>query len=367
MQRALEAVEGRLEGEIFGWYGDLLNALEQSQMEPQIAQITQITQSQMGKQSGAVFLAVFPGVVLARLGEDNWWSFWNERLAGILTAGLLEAAREGVRSAGRQVRMDLDFDLLHPKVLRWAEEQAGRLVMQVGEDVRQQVREEVTRSIAEGEAWQRVRERLGEAFPRERAERIARTEVIRAHAQGAVAGYEESGTVRGLRWLDGQAGACPRCGALHNKVIPLGGKFYEDAQFGDGLPPRHPNCRCVVAPVTVKQARVLAEAGLQEGSRNSLAELTDKETYTVINGIRVTGERRRHWRLRHKNQFDIERGERMLDQLLRQPRPKIHRGDKIYYIPWSETSYLIAPVSPEGILHSLYLKEKKKVDKWPAA
>lgn len=362
VQRALEAVEGRLGDEMVGWYEELLRALEQSQMEPQIAQI-----DMMGKQIGDVRSPVFPGVVLARVGEDNWWSFWSERLAMILTGRLVEAAREGVRSAGRQVRMDLGFDLVHPKVLQWAQEQAGRLVSQVGEKVRQAVRETVTRSIAEGEAWQQARERLGEVFPRERAERIARTEVIRAHAQGAVAGYEESGTVRGLRWLDGQAGACSRCGALHNKVIPLGGKFYEDAQFGDGLPPRHPNCRCAVAPVTVKQARGMEEAGLQEGRRNSVGELTDKETYTVINGVRVSGGVRRHWRLRHKGQYDIERGERMLDQLLRQPRPKIHRGDKIYYIPWSETSYLIAPVSPEGILHSLYLKEKRKVDKWPAA
>jgi SPP1 gp7 family putative phage head morphogenesis protein len=261
------------------------------------------------------------------VGEDNWWSFWSERLAGILTGRLVEAAREGVRGAGRQVRMDLGFDLVHPKVLRWAEEQSGRLVSQVGEDVRQQVREEVIRSIAEGEAWQQVRERLGEVFPRERAERIARTEVIRAHAQGAVAGYEESGTVRGLRWLDGQAGACSRCGALHNKVIPLGGKFYEDAQFGDGLPPRHPNCRCAVAPVTVKQAKGMGEAGLQEGRRNSLEELTDKETYTVINGVRVSGERRRHWRRRHP-EVTPEIENRYLMAALSNPEPKLTLKDK---------------------------------------
>lgn len=73
-----------------------------------------------------------------------------------------------------------------------------------------------------GESWRNIRERIQEiGLPKWRAERIARTEVIRAHVEGAKAGYVANGIVRDLRWLDGQVEACPVCQELHEQVRKL--------------------------------------------------------------------------------------------------------------------------------------------------
>lgn len=146
---------------------------------------------------------------------------------------------------------------------------------EIDDDLRGSVNRAVVEAVQAGQSWQTVRDGLADLFPRGRAERIARTEVIRAGAQGALAGYEESGTVRGVRWLDGQPGACPLCQELHNQVRPLGQPFYSD-KFGDGLPPRHPHCRCAVAPITLDEVRRLPQNHpLRQDYRQGVQDITD--------------------------------------------------------------------------------------------
>ncbi|RLC74988.1 MAG: hypothetical protein DRI81_12895, partial [Chloroflexi bacterium] len=187
-----------------------------------------------------------------------------------------------------------------------------------------------------------------------------------ARHQVVVAGYESTGTVRGLQWLDGQAGTCEECRALNGKVVRIGEKFYNDPAFGDGLPPRHPHCRCAVKPITLDQAQRLPEGhSLREDRRNSIAELTDRDTYTEIVGIRITGQQRRYWRLRHRGQFDLKRAEEMLPELLTSPMQIKRRRGPVYVTEWNDRNYLIAPVDKYGHLLSLYIKTKQKVDKWP--
>jgi len=68
-----------------------------------------------------------------------------------------------------------------------------------------------------------------------RMELIARTETMRAHAQGQRKFYSAVG-VRRLEWMTtGDERMCPECEALDGKVYPI-----------DEFPPqpKHPNCRC---------------------------------------------------------------------------------------------------------------------------
>ena len=79
---------------------------------------------------------------------------------------------------------------------------------------------------------------------RVRALRIARTEIIRAHAEGQLDAFERLGVEQlGLlaEWLTaGDDHVCPRCDAR-------AGKTYTVAQ-ARGLIPLHPNCRCTWIP-----------------------------------------------------------------------------------------------------------------------
>jgi SPP1 gp7 family putative phage head morphogenesis protein len=86
----------------------------------------------------------------------------------------------------------------------------------------------------------------------ERSRLIAQTEVLTAFNAGAVSLYKASGVVNGLRWVDGQFGACRWCQSLHGKIIRLGGEFGAEiggTTLGGPFPPAHPGCRCAVAPV----------------------------------------------------------------------------------------------------------------------
>lgn len=249
-----------------------------------------------------------PGFLLARLNDSTWWQMWSARLAELLTSSLLESLKVGAQTAGRQLEMKLSWGYIQPAALNWARESAGKLVSGILPDIQTGISQIVTAGMGEGKTMYQIRDEIAalkdtedqSVFPEWRATRIARTEVIRAHAQGAKLGYEASGVVRGMRWLDGQSNACPKCRALHNKVIRLGEKFYVDPKFGDGLPPRHPHCRCAVAPVTLDQAKHLpADHPLRDDRRNSIEDVTDVNAYAEVGGVRVTGERLRHAVLGH--------------------------------------------------------------------
>lgn len=91
-------------------------------------------------------------------------------------------------------------------------------------------------------------ERAG-AFSPERAELISRTETQAANAQGSLAGYRtarKNGVNVKKAWEPDDE-ACEIC--LDNAAqgaIDLD----EDFDSGDDAPPAHPNCECVLVPVT---------------------------------------------------------------------------------------------------------------------
>ncbi len=290
----MQDIEDGLRKEIVVWMEGLLEGLGQMQKDAEV------------------------GAVWANLDNAEWWRIQQGNLAEILTLAQTKAALSGWKTAEKQLRLRLDWDRVLPQVQAWAEAQAGALVTQVSDETRETIRQAVVEGMQGGAPWREIRDQIeaGTGLSDWRAARIARTEVIRAHAQGAIEGYTESGTVRGLKWLGGQANACPRCRALNGKVVALGQAFYQDT-FGDGQPPRHPNCRCAVRPVTVDEARRLPEEHpLRDNRRGSIQELTDAETVTTVGTVRVSGQARRHWRYRHGGQVDFDAMERRIENML---------------------------------------------------
>lgn len=74
-----------------------------------------------------------------------------------------------------------------------------------------------------------------------RAMTISRTEIMRAHREGAIETYRASPVVKGWVWVAGLGSrTCASCWSQHGTEHPL-----------DEPMASHPNCRCVAAPLTV--------------------------------------------------------------------------------------------------------------------
>ena len=114
---------------------------------------------------------------------------------------------------------------------------------------RDQIRALVGRQASEGWSIAQLAKEirtLGGIESRKRAVVIARTETASAYSRGSLLAYQESGVVEKVEWLATIDDAtCPDCEGLHGTTAKLG------KAFGDGtlFPPRHPNCRCSLAPV----------------------------------------------------------------------------------------------------------------------
>jgi hypothetical protein len=81
------------------------------------------------------------------------------------------------------------------------------------------------------------------------AERIARTETAMAFVEGNRQVWETEG-VQMKQWLVG-GGQCELCSEIladYPDPVPIGQMYVADDWAEQG-PPRHPNCRCDIAPI----------------------------------------------------------------------------------------------------------------------
>lgn len=99
--------------------------------------------------------------------------------------------------------------------------------------------------------------KIGTTINKTRANTLARTEVISAHAEGQLDSFERLGIKEvGVMAEWSTAGddvVCPECGELEGVVMTI--------QEARGLLPRHPNCRCSWIPAN----RQVKEAGQKRG------------------------------------------------------------------------------------------------------
>lgn len=109
----------------------------------------------------------------------------------------------------------------------------------------------ITNGLQDGKSVPEIRKEIESTFDqysRMQAQRITRTEVIRASNQAALDAYRRSSIVEGKQWIT--FGAVDECAKYNGKIESLDSKFYSDVtEFKDGDPPLHPNCKCVLVPI----------------------------------------------------------------------------------------------------------------------
>ena len=226
--------------------------------------------------------------------QDELGAALPKRYGTIYRAGA-EQARKQLRQALRKDTIGYGFDYTSPDAVRWADARAGMLISEWGRMSREALRALIVRAfedgipprklarliiqsglglterqalaverrraqlladgIVEGQA-DRLVDKYSAQLLRQRAETIARTEIITAHTQGAQAAWTDAideglldrDTSRQVWITDADERTCEVCAALDDVEAKLGEVFVDDPDLGPIYgPPAHPNCRCSVA------------------------------------------------------------------------------------------------------------------------
>lgn len=119
---------------------------------------------------------------------------------------------------------------------------------------------------------------------RSRAETIARTEIIRAHAEGQLTALEKLGVTRlavMVEWSTSRdERVCPKCQPMQGAVFTI-----KEAR---GMLPRHPNCRCAWKPANLGESKLKQLRGkdkLSAAVRKSIAAERRKGDNTPIDQL----------------------------------------------------------------------------------
>ena len=230
---------------------------------------------------------------IANLVTVEPWLEAQPALQEELLAELISGGQRVKLPAMQKATMSFGFDATRPEAARWAEKEAGQLIVEVVEEQRQVVRgyvssalmgEYTPQQVARGlrstigltqqqAGWvenfrqRQIDQRMGagrsfdQAFAESekatqqyhdrihkyRTETIARTEILRASAEGRKEAWQQ-GVEEGFidpSWVktwstEQDARTCDECGPLDGETAPVLGDF----PWGD--PPLHPNCRCTL-------------------------------------------------------------------------------------------------------------------------
>lgn len=131
----------------------------------------------------------------------------------------------------------------------------------VDADMQTALRETLSEGFGRGEGPGRIARRLNDRIDKigiRRSNLIARTEVINAHSEGTLTRFDEVGvdtvTVKAEIQTAGDNRVCPRCQFIEGEVMTVEEVREGSFSFGNAdfpiKPPIHPNCRCVLLPVT---------------------------------------------------------------------------------------------------------------------
>ncbi len=162
--------------------------------------------------------------------------------------GMLPKRRAAeMRTLKPQDTFNIRFDQSSPEAIAWAKKHAGELAVGISGTTEQRIKDAIAAAL-EGDgldaAYEDILAAVGDS---DRADLIARNEVMTAANEGQREAWGQA-VDEGLlppdatvEWI-ATSDACPDCEALDGTTRPIDGE-YDDPDAGDG-PPLHPNCRC---------------------------------------------------------------------------------------------------------------------------
>jgi len=143
---------------------------------------------------------------------------------------------------------EMQFDAKSAAAIKWARKHSGELVRQITKTTRKRIAQAVVRALDGGSPRELYKDILQVIGDKERADLIARTELMDAANSGqreAWAQAVEEGLLTGLEmreWIaTDDPSLCDHCDRLDGKLAELDGDYPDGGGIG---PPLHPRCRC---------------------------------------------------------------------------------------------------------------------------
>lgn len=190
-----------------------------------------------------------------------------ERLALLFAPILGNEINDAGIEAMILVTPEIMWDNLDPRVSDFLKRRTKKVSTSVNAETDKQLRAELVEGLANGEGIDELRARIERVYGAAagyRAERIARTETIRAENFASQEAWRQSGVVERKEWFTAEdERVCEFCGPMDGRVIDLSDKFFSkgDTYTGDSGgtlklnyesiegAPLHANCRCTLLPV----------------------------------------------------------------------------------------------------------------------
>lgn len=164
---------------------------------------------------------------------------------------LTNVVGESGQVANGVLGVDTPFNTTNPDTLKWINDNALSSAVLINATLKSNVRQIILEGVRGGFSNDEIAGFINDIerdIALTNAKRIARTEIVKAYAQGSIESYRQSGVVIGKEWLTaGDDRVDNDCFSNEaDGVIPLNASF----STGEEAPPEHPNCRCVIRPVT---------------------------------------------------------------------------------------------------------------------
>ncbi len=183
--------------------------------------------------------------------------------------GLTPLMRATVKDVGSESLLlvgSSGFDIDDPNVVKFFETRGNRIATDINAETDKQLRKSLSEGINAGESIDDLTARIEDIYGAAagyRAERIARSEMIKASGFAQDEAWQQSGVVEAKEWFTAKdERVCEFCGDMDGKIVELGDNYFDKGDVmsvaGKDLqldywdidtPPLHASCRCTLLPV----------------------------------------------------------------------------------------------------------------------
>lgn len=177
------------------------------------------------------------------------------------------------------------FFMQAKEIQKFLKKDGVKYIKAINEETAEQIKEALSLGVEAQESIPQLKARIEAVYDDARgfrAERIARSEVLRATNFATNQAYKQSGVVEAKEWLTAHdERVCPWCGPMDGKTLGLDEDFAKKGDVITGTnengkkvrltigvgnidtPPLHPNCRCTLIPKLISVSDDKAQKPVQ--------------------------------------------------------------------------------------------------------